>query len=138
MSIATTIKSGVWPDSQQETNLFCWAKQLAVVGRKPTCRIGPSGAADINNQVADFYFLSVLPPMQPYQAEVCGYSFAGIAGSNPAEDKDFHFLCLLCVVYVAASARADHSLRGVLLCVMPCVWVGGGWVCVCACVPSGV
>jgi len=128
--------AGVWPDCQQETDLFCWAKQSAVVGRKPTCRIGFSAAADINNHVADFYLLSVLPPMQPYQAEVCGYSFAGIAGSNPAEDKDLHLLCLLCVVYVVASARADHSLRGVLLRVMLCVWVGGGRVdgCVCVCV----
>ena len=30
---------------------------------------------------------------------------AGIAGSNPAEGMDVRYLCLLCVVQVAASAR---------------------------------
>ena len=34
---------------------------------------------------------------------VCGRFIAGIAGSNPAEDMDVRLLCLLCVVYVAAS-----------------------------------
>ena len=28
-----------------------------------------------------------------------------MAGSNPAEGKDLRLLCLLCVVYVAASAK---------------------------------
>ena len=54
---------------------------------------------------------------------------------------DVRLLRLLCVMYVAALRRADHSLRGVLhvvcvcLCVrvFVCVWVCVG-VCVCVCV----
>jgi hypothetical protein len=33
-----------------------------------------------------------------------GRSIAGMAGSKPAEGMNFHLLCLLGVVYIAASA----------------------------------
>jgi hypothetical protein len=39
-------------------------------------------------------------------AHVCGLSTAGILGSNPAEGMDVRLLCLLCVVWVAASATS--------------------------------
>lgn len=36
---------------------------------------------------------------------VCGRFIPEIAGSNPAGGIDVRLMCLLCVVYVAASAR---------------------------------
>jgi hypothetical protein len=38
------------------------------------------------------------------KAYICGCSNAGIAGSDPADGMDVRLLCLLCVVYAAASA----------------------------------
>ena len=37
---------------------------------------------------------------------ICGHSIVGTAGSNPAKDMDVRLLCLLCAVYVAASATS--------------------------------
>jgi hypothetical protein len=37
---------------------------------------------------------------------VCGRSISGIASSNPSQGMDVHILCLLHVVYVAASATS--------------------------------
>jgi len=48
---------GVWPDCRLETNLFCWARQSGVVVKQHDSRIGFSGATDIINKVADFYYL---------------------------------------------------------------------------------
>jgi len=57
----------------------------------------------------------------PSKAYVWRGSTAGIAGSNPAEGMDIRLLCLLGALWVAASATADHSFRGVLPCVCVCV-----------------
>jgi hypothetical protein len=40
-----------------ETDLFCWARQSAGVGRQHASRIGFSVAADINSDVGEIYFL---------------------------------------------------------------------------------
>ena len=47
------------------------------------------------------YFLIPVPVWSKVQ--VYGRSIVGIAGSKPAEGMDVSFLCLLCVVSVAAS-----------------------------------
>jgi hypothetical protein len=57
----------------------------------------------------------------PSKAYVCRSSTAGIVVSNPAEGMDVRLLCLLGAWWVAASATADHSFRGVLPGV--CVWI---------------
>jgi len=53
---------------------------------------------------------------------------AGIAGSNPAEGMDVRFLCLLCVVWLAASGKRWSLIQSSpAVCVCVCV-------CVCMCV----
>jgi len=64
----------------------------------------------------------------PSKAKLCGRSIAGVAGSNPAERMDVR---LLCVLKVATSRRADHSLRRFLQGVCVCVCV---FLCVSYCV----
>ena len=62
----------VWPACRLETNLFCWATQLGVVGRQHASRIGFGVATVTSNKAGDFYFLVwslskllcyVLPPV---------------------------------------------------------------------------
>ena len=48
------------------------------------------------------------------KAWVCGRSFVGIVGSNPAGGMDVCLLWLLCVVRWRSLRRADHLSRGVL------------------------
>ena len=50
----------------------------------------------------------------PSKAYVLRGSIVGIAASNPAEVMDVRLLFLLGALWVAASATADHSFRGVL------------------------
>jgi len=49
-----------------------------------------------------------------FKTGVCGRSFAGIAGSNPAGRTDACLLRVLCVVMYRSLRRADHSSGGVL------------------------
>ena len=46
------------------------------------------------------------------KAWVCGLSFAGIAGSNPAGGMDVCLLWVLCVVRLRSLRGAGHSSRG--------------------------
>jgi hypothetical protein len=59
------------------------------------------------------------------QAQVCGRTFTGIAGSNPAHGLNVvpRMCCVLC--RKRSLRRADHSFRGVLLnvCLSVCVCV---------------
>ena len=51
-----------------------------------------------------------------------------IAGSNPAEGMDVRLLCLLCAVYVVASAKTQSLIqKSPTVCVCVCV-------CMCVCV----
>jgi hypothetical protein len=54
---------------------------------------------------------------------VCNNWIDGIRGWIPAEGMEVRLFCLLCVVWVAASATVDYLLRGDLT-----------FVCVCVCV----
>ena len=68
----------------------------------------------------------LIPVAVRSKAYVCACSFAGIAGSNPAADLYIRLLCLLCVVWVAPSARCCSFVqRSLMVCVCVCV-------CVCA------
>ena len=58
-----------------------------------------------------------------FEAQVSGRSITGIVSSNSAEGMNVRLLCLLCVVQVAASAKADHSFRGVIPGVCVCLIV---------------
>ena len=49
--------AGVWPACQLETNLFCWARQSAVVGGQHASRVGFIVATTASNKVVDMYFL---------------------------------------------------------------------------------
>ena len=46
--------------------------------------------------------ITPIPVAVRSESSVCGLRIVVIAGSNPAEGMDIRFLCLLCVVYVAA------------------------------------
>jgi len=55
------------------------------------------------------------------KSQVCGCLIPGIEGSNPAESMDIRPLCLLCVVWVAASVTGWTLVqRSLIGCV--CVW----------------
>jgi hypothetical protein len=57
------------------------------------------------------------------KASVCGRSIAGIAGSSLTEGTDVRFLCLLCVVQLAASATSWTLMqRSSIGCVSNYVW----------------
>jgi hypothetical protein len=64
----------------------------------------------------------VLVPIWPacsyLAASVCGYSLAGIVGSNPAGGMVIGLLWVLCVVKYRSLRRADYSSRGDLLSVI--------------------
>jgi hypothetical protein len=47
-----------------------------------------------------------IPVVLRSKAYFCGHSIAGIAGSNPADSMDVRLMCLLCFVYIAASATS--------------------------------
>ena len=49
---------------------------------------------------------------------ICGRSFTGIVGSNPAGSTDVCFLWVLRVVRYRSLRRADYSHRGILMNVM--------------------
>ena len=66
--------------------------------------------------------MAVLP-----KTKICGHSVAGIAVSNAVESMDVRLLCVLCTVWVVASAPTDLSFRGSLPCACACA-------CACACV----
>jgi hypothetical protein len=55
-----------------------------------------------------------IPVATGSKAEVCGPSFAGIAGSNPAEDMEVSLLWVLCVSKYRYQHRSNHSSGGVL------------------------
>ena len=67
-----------------------------------------------------------IPVASRSNAWVCGFSLAGIAGSNPAGSIDICLSRVLCVVRKRSLRRADLSSRGVLSSVMskPQKW---GW-----------
>ena len=48
----------------------------------------------------------LVPVSARSKTQLCNLLVAGIAGSNPAECMDVRRLCLLCVVYVVASATS--------------------------------
>jgi hypothetical protein len=50
---------------------------------------------------------------EPSKACICGFSIAGIAGSNPARHMDISFLSVLGVFRQKCLRRSDHSSRAV-------------------------
>jgi hypothetical protein len=69
----------------------------------------------------------LIPVAVRSKAYVCTCSFAGIAGSNPAAELYIRLLCLLCVVWVAASSTCCSFVQRSLTV---CLRVR---VCVCLC-----
>jgi hypothetical protein len=55
------------------------------------------------------------------KAQKCSRSIAGIAGSSPAGGNHVCLLCLLCVVYVQASATCRSFVQGSPTDVCHCV-----------------
>ena len=43
--------------------------------------------------------ITLIPVTARFEAQVCGHSIAGIAGSNSAKGMDVYILRLMCVVY---------------------------------------
>ena len=72
------------------------------------------------------------------KARICGRSEGGVAGSNLAGGTWMSSCsgCGFCTV--RCLRQADHSSRGVMMCVCVCVYVCvGGSMCVCVCVVCG-
>ena len=72
--------------------------------------------ASVDNWSWHFEF-TTLSEADPGDREVWRRLTSEIVDSNPAEGMDVGLLCLLCDVYVSASAPADHSLTRVSSCV---------------------
>jgi hypothetical protein len=58
-----------------------------------------------------------MPKAVRSKAYVCCRQITWIVGSNPAEGMDVRLLCLLCFVYVAASATASSLVQRPTWCV---------------------